>query len=50
MKNDSKTTVLGLLTAALNLYANGLKPSQIALSLAIATLGKMAADTAKEQK
>jgi len=43
MKNW-KTTLLGFLSGGLNLYANGMTPKQILMSLALAALGLAAKD------
>lgn len=39
-----KTTIAGLAASALNLYANGTDPKQIALSVGIGLLGLLAHD------
>jgi hypothetical protein len=39
-----KTTLAGLAGGALNLYANGVTGKQVAFSLALSFLGKLAAD------
>src|SRR3954470_10512786 len=45
--NDLKTTLAGLASAGLNLYANGTAPKQIVFSIGIALLGSLASDATK---
>lgn len=44
MLNSLKTTIVGILVAALNLYANGTAPKQVLLSIGVALLGTVAKD------
>jgi len=48
LQQDWKTTAAGLVAAALNLYANGTSGKQLAVSLALTLLGKLAADGEKK--
>jgi hypothetical protein len=44
---DKRTTFAGIAAAALQLYANGVHPKQAAVAAAIAFLGYLAGDSAK---
>jgi hypothetical protein len=44
MLQSFKTTIVAIIVAALNLYANGVAPKQVLLSIAVGILGAVSKD------